>query len=241
MRVQNPYSFLRSTTSQLGLGIVLIASVASLTGCRGDVSAEPPVHLVQNMDQQERYEAQEPNAFFKDNRAMRLPVVGTVARGQLREDDHLHRGKVNGAFVEDLPNAADGQPMMVLQPATDADVDRNTAFVNRGKDRYAIFCTPCHDSGGTGQGIVTQRAVRENASAPKPPSFQEESVLAMPVGQLYDVISNGARNMPPYARQIPVRDRWAIAAYVRALQLSGRARLDQIPTDRAAEKRWEIR
>ncbi len=241
MRVQRQKMVLRSTMTPGGLSLVLVTLMAVSAGCRGDLSAEPPVHLVQNMDQQERFEAQEANPYFEDKRAMRLPVEGTIAQGQLREDDHLHRGKINGTFAEDLPNGDDGESLMVAQPTTPEEIERNTAFLNRGKERYAIFCTPCHDSAGTGKGIVTERAVRDNPNAPKPPDFQEERVLAMPLGQLYDVIANGARNMPPYAQQIPVRDRWAIATYVRALQLTGRARLDQIPTDRAAEKRWEIR
>jgi len=241
MRVHTPKMIHRSIPNSFAFSMALVTLLAVLTGCRGGTSAEPPVHLIQNMDQQERFEAQEPNPYFEDNRAMRLPVEGTIARGQLRADDHLHRGKINGVYAEDLPNGPDGKPMMVAQPTTPADIERNTAFLNRGQERYAIFCTPCHDSAGSGKGIVTERAVRENANAPKPPSFEEERVLAMPLGQLYDVIANGARNMPPYAQQIPVRDRWAIATYVRALQLTGRARLDQIPTDRAAEKRWEIR
>ena len=241
MRVQTQKMFHRCTTTSFSLCMLGVMLVALSIGCRGDISAEPPVHLFQNMDQQERFEAQERNPYFDDNRAMRLPVEGTIARGQLRADDHLHRGKINGVYAEDLPNGPDGKPMMVVQPTTPTDIERNTEFLNRGQERYAIFCTPCHDSAGSGKGIVTERAVRDNPNAPKPPDFQEERVLAMPVGQLYDVIANGARNMPPYAQQIPVRDRWAIATYVRALQLTGRARLDQIPTDRAAEKRWEIR
>jgi len=236
-------AFSPSAKTRLTIPLFLMGAAAALVvlGCRGGVSADPPFHLIQNMDQQKRFEAQEKNPFFEDQRAMRLPAEGTVARRELREDDHLHRGKVNGAFAENMPNDESGEAMMIAKPSGADDVAQNTRLLVRGKERYGIFCTPCHDAAGTGQGIVSLRATQDNEKAPRPPSFHDERMLAMPIGQLYDVIANGARNMPSYAAQIPVRDRWAIAAYVRALQLSGRADLDQIPTERATEKRWEIR
>ena len=197
----------------------------ALAGCRGGVSDQPPIHLMKNMDQQSRFEPQEPNAFFKDKRGMRQWPTGTVPRGALHADDHLWRGRVEGDFAATLPTAdADGVPMKL---------DRT--LLVRGRQRFNIYCAPCHDAGGTGAGIVVKRGMM------KPPSLHEERVLGFPVGKLYDIVTNGVRNMPPYRSQIGLRDRWAIAAYVRALQVSRSATLELVPPDKAAGQRWEIR
>lgn len=199
--------------------------LAGMCGCQGASSSEPPLHWQQNMDFQNRYEAQEENAFFADQRAMRPRVEGTVAWGHLEEDSHLYRGLVDGAPARKLPEADDqGRPMAL-----------DKALLERGKDRYSIFCTPCHDGAGTGDGIVVQRGFM------KPPSFHEERVRAIAVGGLYDIVDSGIRNMPGYGDKLSVRDRWAVAAYVRALQISRAARLDRVPADKAAERRWEVR
>ncbi len=204
---------------------IVLLSVAALAGCRGSISEEPPIHWQQNMDSQNRYEAQEENTFFEDRRAMRPHVEGTVAYGTLAEDDHLHRGIADGGFATELPTADDqGQA-----------IELDEALLQRGKERYNIYCAPCHDGAGTGDGIIVQRGFM------KPPSFHEERVRSIAVGGLYDIVTNGVRNMPPYRGQIGLRDRWAVAAYVRALQVSRAGRLRQVPADRAAEKRWEVR
>lgn len=203
------------------LAFVLVGAVA-LAGCRGSASPLPPVHPNQNMDQQNRVDPQEHNPLLPGGTAMQRRVEGTVAWGHLEADDHLYRGRVDGAFANTLPAAdGDGAPLTVER-----------SLLERGRDRYAIFCTPCHDATGAGNGIVVQRGMM------KPPSFHEERVLAMPLGQLYDVVTNGARNMPPYKAQIGLRDRWAIAAYVRALQISRNAGLELVPPDEAAARRW---
>ena len=209
--------------------LAALCSLSLLTvGCRGDISSEPPIHYVQNMDNQNRYDMQEPSELFDDKRAMRPRVEGTVATSDLKddkhlqEDDHLYRGQSGGDFVSTLPASDElGQPLKL---------DR--ALMERGKERYSIYCTPCHDGAGTGDGLVVKRGMM------KPPSLHEERILAMPIGQIYDVIANGARNMPAYGGQVPVRDRWAIASYVRVLQLSRRATLKQIPADQKASRRW---
>jgi len=194
-----------------------------LVACQGDVSHEPPVHLNQNMDQQNRFEGQEATDLFDDGRAMRPHVPGTIAVGTLKNDPHMDWGKgPQGGFATELPPEA---------PAgTTLSLDRK--LLDRGRERYDIFCTPCHDGQGTGKGLVVERGMMA------PPSFHDERVLAMPIGQLYDVITNGARNMQPYRKQIQLRDRWAIAAYVRALQISRRAGLSDVPDDRAGSERW---
>lgn len=150
----------------------------------------------QEMADQARYDPLGESDFFEDRMASRLPIEGTVARGQLYLDAHLYRGIENG------------------QPATSFPVPVDLELVRRGKERYEIFCTPCHDRVGNGNGIVVQRGYR------RPSSFHVDRLRQAPPGYFFDVITNGFATMPSYAAQVPVRDRWAIIAYVRALQLS---------------------
>jgi mono/diheme cytochrome c family protein len=164
-----------------------------ITGCRQDMHDQP------------KYESLEASTFFPDGRASRPPVPGTVARGQLREDTHLYEGKIAGKPAETFPFPID---LKTLQ---------------RGQQRYNIYCTPCHDRVGSGNGMVVRRGFRA------PPSYHIERLRQAPPGYLYDVITNGFGAMQDYAAQIPVRDRWAIVAYVRALQLSQHATLNDVP------------
>jgi hypothetical protein len=200
---------------RINLPLLLPVLLLTLNTCRGVSSRNPPIHLVHNMDHQARYNAQEANDFFEDGRAMRPQVPGTIARGQLKEDDHLYRGKKGSSYAEDLP------------------MELTAELLNRGEDRYQIYCTVCHDGAGTGQGIVIQHGMVP------PPSFHDERIRNMPVGQIFEVMSSGIRNMPSYKAQIPVKDRWAITAYVRALQISQHASIDLIPADEAAAKQWK--
>ncbi len=207
----------------VGLGLVLV--VGALAGCRGSKSTKPPVHIVQNMDQQNRFEGQEENPFFADGRAMRDWPEGTVAWGALHEDDHLWRGKDEaGEWAASLPDKDD----------KGVEIKPERALLERGQERYEIFCVPCHDYAGTGKGQVVQRGFMP------PPTFHEGRVKEMAVGQIYDVITSGARNMASYRSQLGLRDRWAVAAYVAALQLARGATLRQVPPDRAATERWEV-
>lgn len=195
----------------------------ALTACQGQTFSEPPIHLQQNMDFQNKYEPQEASGFWDNSRAMRPPVEGTVAVGHLKIDDHLHRGKVDDEYVAELPPKDDsGAPFEVT-----------TELLQRGRDRYEIYCTPCHGVSGAGNGMVVQRGMLQ------PPALWDERLLGMNVGYFYEVITNGVRNMPPYAAQIPVRDRWAIAAYVRVLQRSSHASIEQVPDETAREKGWK--
>lgn len=177
----------------------------TLTGCWGNRSELPPVHLIWNMDFQEKWDPQEPTDFFADKRAMRPPVEGTVARGQLKANDLLWRGRgFDGRFADRLP---DGMTL-------DAEL------LDRGRERFDIYCSPCHDQSGRGQGPVT---LRGGGFAVQPANLHQERLLPMPLGYFYDIITNGKMpNMFPYAAQIPVEDRWAIAAWVRALQIHGK-------------------
>ena len=184
------------------IALTLSALVAVFAlGCQETIKKESPIHPNWNMDQTSRIDAQEPapKDVFPDGRGMRLPVGGTVAVGQLREDDHFWRGKVDGEFATSLP------PSLKL----------DAAFVARGQDRFQIYCTPCHDAAGTGHGTVASRGITQ------PPTFHSSYLKGFPVGHLFDVMTNGVRTMPSYAAQIPAEDRWAIATYVRALQVAG--------------------
>ena len=205
-----------------------IAVVLGLGACRGQSSPEPPVHLNLNMDHQHYFEAQEENPFFEDGRAMRPQVAGTVARDQLHEDDHLYRGRIAGPF------SAEGRNGTVFADTIPVPVDK--ALLQRGQARFDIFCAPCHDRAGTGQGLVAKRGVKQGMIAP--PDFHGSRVRVMPVGQIFDAITNGARAMPSYAKQIGLQDRWAIVSYVRVLQASHGAALGQVPPDIAEQKGW---
>jgi mono/diheme cytochrome c family protein len=173
--------------------IAMLASLLLSTACRQDMHDTP------------RYEVFEANPGMPDGRASRDLPAGTVARGQLRDDEHFYTGKVNGAYVTEFPFAI-----------TSADMQR-------GQERFTIFCTPCHGQLGDGKGMVVQRGLRQAAS------YHQDRLRNESVGYLYDVIANGFGAMQGYAEQVPPRDRWLIAAYVRALQLSQNARVDDVP------------
>jgi mono/diheme cytochrome c family protein len=165
----------------------------------------------QDMHDGPRYEAFEASATFADNRASRNPPAGTVARGWLREDEALYTGKVNGVAVEEFPFTIAREDLA------------------RGQQRFNIYCTPCHGRVGDGNGMVVQRGLRQAAS------FHQDRLRQEKAGYFFDVITNGFGAMPDYATQIPVRDRWLIVAYVRALQLSQHAAVDDVPADRRAD------
>lgn len=173
---------------------LLVASATLAAGCRQDMHDTP------------RYEVFEANPNYPDGRASRNLPSGTVARGQLRDDDHFYTGKApDGAFVAEFPFAI-----------SDADLAR-------GQERYTAYCTPCHGQTGDGRGMVVQRGLRQAAT------YHQDRLRTAAPGYFYDVISNGFGAMQGYAEQVPPRDRWLIAAYVRALQLSQNATVDDVP------------
>ena len=168
---------------------------AVLAGCRGTTSEAPPIHLNPNMDTQDKYKAQRESRWFEDGSAMRTPVEHTVARGTLREDPAMFLGKL-------------GEDQYV-----DSPINLTVADLARGKERYAIYCTPCHGELGNGRGKIMQYKY------PIPPtSYFEPRIVQAKDGYVFEVISNGIRNMPSYKAQIPVRDRWCIVGHVRELQ-----------------------
>ncbi|MEM7166514.1 MAG: cytochrome c [Planctomycetota bacterium] len=183
---------------------------------------EPRLHPISDMDSQASYKPQQPNRAFADGRASRQPVAGTVARGKLMTDRHFYEGKSGGEWATTFPemNRTTNQPFVV-----------DEALLARGQERYGIFCAPCHGYDGYGGGMVHVRAqgLSEGGLAPgwvQPTSLHtegDEGTRGRSVGHLYNSIANGIRNMPPYGSQIRVADRWAIVAYVRALQRSQNA------------------
>jgi mono/diheme cytochrome c family protein len=165
----------------------LLSSVFCLllvAGCRQDMHNQP------------KYEPLEASAFFPNGASARVPVEGTVARGLVNEDEALFTGKVGGVAVTAMPFAI-----------TAADLDR-------GQERFNIYCTPCHDQSGNGRGMVVQRGYRQ------PPSFHIDRMKQAEPGYMFDVITNGFGAMPDYKAQIHARDRWRIVAYVKALQMA---------------------
>ncbi len=157
------------------------------------------------MADQPRYKPLARSNFFRDERSARPLVPGTVARGHLDADEEFYAGKSGGKLVETFPFAVTRE------------------VLERGQDRYNVFCAPCHDRVGNGQGMVVRRGFRP------PPSYHTDRLRKAPAGHFFDVIANGFGAMPDYAAQVPPRDRWAIIAYIRALQLSQDATLADVP------------
>ncbi len=179
--------------------VALIVMTVAVVGCRQDMHDAP------------RYEPLEASSFFADGRGSRMLVANTVARGMLREDDHLYQGKIGGELTDIFP-----------MPVT-ADV------MERGQERFNVFCSPCHGRTGQGNGMVVQRGFRT------PPSYHEARLRDAPAGYFFDVMTHGFGAMSDYSSQVSVSDRWAIAAYIRALQRSQQATIDDVPAARRAE------
>jgi mono/diheme cytochrome c family protein len=192
----------RRRASALGRRCALLAAAGLLlAGCD-----------MLDMYDQPKYRTFEACDFFADGSSARPVVPGTIARGQLREDEAFFTGRRDGQFVDALP--------------PDNDLELNEDFLQRGHQRFDIFCSNCHGQAGYGDGMIVQRGFR------RPPSFHIDRLRNMPLGYFFDVMTNGFGAMPTYNLQADPRDRWAIAAYVRALQLSQNARLDDVPADK---------
>jgi mono/diheme cytochrome c family protein len=177
---------------------LVVGLVGLAAGCRQDMHDQP------------KYKAFRRSDFFGDDRSARPLVEDTVARGQLRADAAYYTGKQAATPVDAFP------------------VPVTLALLQRGQQRYGIYCTPCHGATGRGDGMVVQRGYR------RPPSFHIDRLRNEKAGYFFDVITSGFGAMPDYAAQVPVADRWAIVAYLRALQLSENARLEDVPPDRRA-------
>lgn len=174
---------------------VFLLSVAALAACRQDMHNQPKAIPLRE------------SMFFKNLSSARPIVDDTVARGTLQDDAAFFTGKTNGTAVDALPF-----------PLT-AEV------LDRGEQRYDIYCAPCHDVTGSGHGMIVRRGYKQ------PPSYHIDRLRDAPIGHFYDVMTNGFGAMPDYRAQVMPRDRWAIAAYIRALQLSRHATLADVPAD----------
>lgn len=179
-------------------GLLFVLSIPALASCRQDMHDQP------------KGETFEASSFFDDGRVARPLPEGTVARGRLEADAHLELGVVGGKPAETFP------------------FEIRRADLERGRERFGIFCAPCHDAAGTGDGMVVQRGMK------RPPSFHEQRLRDAPPGYFFDVITNGFGVMFDYRDRIDPRDRWRIVAYVRALQLSQDARISDVPPEERA-------
>ena len=175
--------------------VVVLFVIASLAGCRLDMHIQP------------KYLPYTPTDFFHDGRSERPVVQGTVARGQLRLDELLYTGRENGVESNRFPF-----------PITRADLER-------GRERFNIFCSPCHDYTGSGNGMIVQRGF------PHTPSYHIERLRNAPVGHFFDVMTNGFGAMYSYGSRVSPEDRWRVAAYIRALQLSQNSKIHDVPAN----------
>ena len=174
------------------------------------------------MGNQERFKAQQAAPIFADGRELRPQVPGTLARGDLHDDPHYYQGLVAGEWATTYPS----------------QVPRTAAFIRRGQQRFTIYCTACHGLGGAGDGIVAKRAADLGTPGWNPPtSLVSDAVRERPHGHIFNTITNGIRTMPPYGDQIPEADRWAIIAYIRALQLGQNATVEEVPPEMRSDLR----
>ncbi len=180
---------------------------------RNSFSTLPKIHYIQDMDLQPGFRAQQPSTLFADGRATRSVIEGTVARGKLGENDHYFRG-----FQTVKNGPAQSIEFFSSFPES---VPISESLVQRGRERFAIYCSVCHDENGTGNGIVHQRALalKENKWVP-PINLLTQEIRDRTEGQIFQSIADGVRTMPGYKAQIDVEDRWAIVAWVRQLQAS---------------------
>jgi mono/diheme cytochrome c family protein len=197
-----------------GLAFLLLPFAFLLSSCRRDMQDQPKAKPYRS------------STFFKDGLSSRQPVEGTVPRGWLRADKEFYTGKKANASASPSPSTS----QVLMTPGANASASQVAAaypddvekfpfpiteeILNRGQERFQIFCSVCHGMTGEGDGMIVRRGFR------KPPSYHEQRLREAPVGHFFDVVTNGWGAMPSYAAQVPVQDRWAIIAYVRALQLS---------------------
>jgi len=175
--------------------VLALALGLILAGCRRDMQMEP------------RYDPLSWGNFFADGRSARPEIEGTVAHGHLKLNQALYTGKVNNQEIDYFPFTI-----------TRADLDR-------GRERYDVYCSPCHSRIGDGEGMVVRRGFRH------PPSYRIDRLVKAPVGHFFDVMTNGLGEMPSYASRVPPEDRWRIAAYIRVLQLSETASINDVPPE----------
>ena len=188
----------RTTLRRTGLAAVALLLALFLAGC------------TMTMRDQPRVDPYEPSTFFPDGLSARQPVEDTVPYGMANVDDAFYTGQVDGEYVEAFPFEIAKEDLL------------------RGRERYDIYCAPCHGFTGDGDGMIVQRGFRQ------PPSFNQDRLREAAPGYFYYTITNGFGTMPSYANRIPVRDRWLIIAYIKALQFSQYAPVDKLPPEDVA-------
>jgi len=201
--------------NRVGLTFSAALALAASAGCQGQTGDEPPILPERNMFDTERYNPESFSQFFADHRTMRTPVPGTVAREfyEDRRDVSTGLDETESGYVMTIPQS-------VINESGGLE-----KLVNRGQERFNIYCAPCHGQTGDGKGMVVCKrdrvtdACQSRGFGPLP-SYQDARLRQMPDGQIFATITHGVRTMPAYAPQIPIHDRWAIVSYVRALQLS---------------------
>jgi mono/diheme cytochrome c family protein len=225
------------TPSALVIGTIIVITLALLpplfvAKARLSKSTEPRIHLIQDMDNQERFKAQQAAPLlFADGRAGRASMPNTIARGDWPVDSHFDKGRSadwRGDDTDDEHWAATYPPQ----------VEISESFVRRGQERFNIYCSTCHGLGGQGDGVIARRALElETEGWVAPTSLTDDVVRDRPHGHVFNSISRGIRSMAPYGDQIPPADRWAIVAYIRALQRSQRATVEDVPPEVRSELR----
>lgn len=196
---------------RFGVTAALLIACVVLAGCAGQTSRSTPLIVFPDMDRQGRFDPQGQTPLFSDRRMSRRPVTGTVARGMLKQDDVFFTGVVNNQYVGKNPLTV--------------DMD----LLREGQRRFNTYCSPCHDRTGQGRGLVGVRAVWI------PTNLHEDRVKAFNDGEIFHIITNGRRTMPPYKYQVTEHDRWAIVAYVRALQRTSSGSVEDVPQQLRAE------
>ncbi|MCC7146286.1 MAG: cytochrome c [Phycisphaeraceae bacterium] len=216
----------------ISAGLIAVAlswiPLALIARARTSLSDKPRIQLMQDMGVQPRYGPQAGSAVFADGRAMRLPVAGTVARGRVEDDDHFDRGYALAADPQ--TGATEVVYFQGLPARLTADRPGVERLLARGQTLYNIYCAPCHGVDGYGHGPVNERALElEEPTWVPAASLHTEQTRGRADGYLYNAIRNGVRTMPSYGSQIETADRWAIVAYLRALQKSQHAGMDDVP------------
>jgi mono/diheme cytochrome c family protein len=211
------------------LVLLMVALIPPVVAARtrATPSGNRPIHIIQDMDIQPKFKAQSVNPIFADGRAMRPEVVGSVARGETMLDAHLEAGVVDGSWATTLPGS----------------IELDLATVERGEGRFNIYCAPCHGWNGMGNGPVNERAKFLMSNADGPPqgtswtqarNLHDPGWSEQPIGQIYNTITNGKNSMAGYGSQVSIEDRWAIALYVKALQRSQNASMQDVPVNERA-------
>jgi mono/diheme cytochrome c family protein len=201
-------------TTLIFASVVMLIPPAIVAQARSSKTATPPWRWDAGMANQPKFKPQSVSTFFTDRRAMRLPVAGTVARGDKQVDDAMFRGKANNVYIKTLP--------MTVTPQ----------LMRRGQERFNIYCSACHGLGGNGDGLVAKRAeALQEGTWVMPISMNADHLKIQPDGEIFNTITNGIRTLPAYGSRIEPQDRWAIVLYVRALQRSQNSTIADVPAD----------